>query len=106
MTTFSFSKRTEPSPRKPKRYRSDLALGHGYRCPQCRETMSTIDSRRTDEGFVRRRRECPGCKHRLTTMESPELVEAKKEDVAESRILRRLRAIRDMINDLGEGEAP
>lgn len=39
-------------------------------CPMCSEnTETTIESRKTKEGFVRRRRECSSCKSRRTTYE-------------------------------------
>lgn len=45
------------------------------RCPKCRsEDTAVIDSRVAEEGrAIRRRRECPGCKHRFTTFERQEL---------------------------------
>lgn len=44
-------------------------------CPRCRfEDTAVIDSRISEEGrAVRRRRECPKCKHRFTTFERQEL---------------------------------
>lgn len=44
-------------------------------CPRCRfEDTAVIDSRISEEGrAVRRRRECPKCKHRFTSFERQEL---------------------------------
>jgi len=41
------------------------------RCPSCdHDDTRVIDSRAADEGAaIRRRRECPGCRHRFTTYE-------------------------------------
>jgi transcriptional repressor NrdR len=42
------------------------------KCPKCGcDDVKVIDSRNVREGnSVRRRRECPGCEHRFTTLES------------------------------------
>ncbi len=44
-------------------------------CPRCKhDDTAVIDSRLSEEGrAVRRRRECPACKHRFTTFERQEL---------------------------------
>lgn len=44
-------------------------------CPHCKhEDTSVVDSRIAEDGrAIRRRRECPGCKHRFTTFERQEL---------------------------------
>ncbi len=44
-------------------------------CPHCKSgDTSVVDSRLADDGrSVRRRRECPECKHRFTTFERQEL---------------------------------
>ena len=40
------------------------------KCPKCNYTDSkVIDSRPTEEGSIRRRRECLSCQHRFTTYE-------------------------------------
>ena len=39
-------------------------------CPKCNEKeQATIESRKTKEGFTRRRKECRACGHRATTYE-------------------------------------
>jgi transcriptional repressor NrdR len=41
-------------------------------CPACHKgETGVIDSRETEEGEIRRRRECPRCQFRFTTYESP-----------------------------------
>lgn len=46
------------------------------KCPFCgTQDTRVIDSRLANEGdHVRRRRECPSCKERFTTFETPELI--------------------------------
>jgi transcriptional repressor NrdR len=42
-------------------------------CPSCRSATRVLESRRADEGVaIRRRRECPACRHRFTTYERRE----------------------------------
>lgn len=55
-------------------------------CPTCHhEDSRVIDSRSVDEGqAIRRRRECPECGHRFTTMETPLLTVLKRNGVTES----------------------
>lgn len=43
---------------------------HAMNCPKCNGTTSVLDSRRTSENFMRRRRNCSGCSHKFTTYES------------------------------------
>ena len=44
------------------------------KCPKCDFPKSeVIDSRPTDNGGIRRRRECKSCKHRFTTYETYEV---------------------------------
>lgn len=54
-------------------------------CPFCRYPDSrVIDSRTSDDGkVVRRRRECPECKGRFTTLETTTLVVAKRSGAME-----------------------
>lgn len=40
-------------------------------CPACGTRTSVLDSRPSHVQFVRRRRECPSCGRRFTTMEVP-----------------------------------
>ena len=49
-------------------------------CPFCRHPDSrVIDSRTTDDGqAIRRRRECPNCKRRFSTMETASLIVLKR----------------------------
>lgn len=54
-------------------------------CPFCRHTDSrVIDSRTTDDGgAIRRRRQCPECSRRFTTLESASLTVTKRSGAAE-----------------------
>ncbi len=54
-------------------------------CPFCRHTDSrVIDSRTTDDGAcIRRRRQCPECNRRFTTLETSSLSVIKRSGVSE-----------------------
>ena len=54
-------------------------------CPFCRHTDSrVVDSRTADDGSsIRRRRECPNCGRRFTTLESCSLLVRKRSGVIE-----------------------
>ena len=54
-------------------------------CPYCRNTDSKVlDSRTTDDGgSIRRRRQCPSCERRFTTIEQMQLVVVKRSGVVE-----------------------
>jgi transcriptional repressor NrdR len=54
-------------------------------CPYCRHTDSKVlDSRTTDDGAsIRRRRQCPSCERRFTTIEQMQLVVVKRSGVVE-----------------------
>ncbi|MEX1907283.1 MULTISPECIES: transcriptional regulator NrdR [Janibacter] len=54
-------------------------------CPFCRHTDSrVIDSRTADDGSsIRRRRQCPECNRRFTTLESASLSVTKRSGAAE-----------------------
>jgi transcriptional repressor NrdR len=54
-------------------------------CPFCRHTDSrVIDSRTTDDGAcIRRRRQCPACNRRFTTLETSSLSVIKRSGVSE-----------------------
>jgi transcriptional repressor NrdR len=54
-------------------------------CPYCRHTDSRVlDSRvAEDGGSIRRRRQCPACERRFTTMEQMQLVVVKRSGVVE-----------------------
>ena len=54
-------------------------------CPYCRHTDSKVlDSRTTDDGAsIRRRRQCPSCERRFTTVEQMQLVVVKRSGVVE-----------------------
>ncbi|MFE2040960.1 transcriptional regulator NrdR [Streptomyces sp. NPDC059477] len=54
-------------------------------CPFCRHSDSrVVDSRTTDDGTsIRRRRQCPGCTRRFTTVESCSLMVVKRSGVTE-----------------------
>lgn len=55
------------------------------RCPFCRHADSrVVDSREADEGqIIRRRRSCPECGRRFTTVEEPVLAVVKRSGVTE-----------------------
>ncbi len=55
------------------------------RCPFCRHPDSrVVDSREADEGTaIRRRRECPACGRRFTTLETASLVVVKRNGTKE-----------------------
>ena len=54
-------------------------------CPYCRHTDSRVlDSRVADDGAaIRRRRQCPSCERRFTTLEQMQLVVVKRSGVVE-----------------------
>jgi transcriptional repressor NrdR len=54
-------------------------------CPYCRNSDSKVlDSRTTDDGAsIRRRRQCPACERRFTTIEQMQLVVVKRSGVVE-----------------------
>lgn len=54
-------------------------------CPFCRHDDSrVVDSRTTDDGFaIRRRRQCPNCSKRFSTLETASLSVIKRAGVAE-----------------------
>ncbi len=54
-------------------------------CPFCRHTDSrVIDSRASDDGTtIRRRRQCPACERRFTTVETASLSVLKRSGVSE-----------------------
>lgn len=54
-------------------------------CPYCRHTDSrVVDSRVAEDGAsIRRRRQCPSCERRFTTMEQMQLMVVKKSGVVE-----------------------
>ncbi|MBP8921218.1 MAG: transcriptional repressor NrdR [Micropruina sp.] len=54
-------------------------------CPYCRHTDSRVlDSRVVEEGAaIRRRRQCPSCERRFTTVEQMQLVVVKRSGVVE-----------------------
>lgn len=54
-------------------------------CPFCRNTDSRVlDSRASEDGSsIRRRRQCPACERRFTTVEQMQLVVVKKSGVVE-----------------------
>lgn len=52
------------------------------RCPLCRGVKTRVlDSRPNDAG-IRRRRECGGCRHRFTTIETFDTWDARKAGAA------------------------
>lgn len=55
------------------------------RCPYCKVGDSrVVDSREVDDGqMIRRRRSCPECSRRFTTVEEPTLAVIKRSGVAE-----------------------
>ena len=65
--------------------RGDLRYFKGMHCPFCHYPDSrVVDSRTSDDGtVVRRRRECPDCKRRFTTLETASLAVVKKSGAIE-----------------------
>lgn len=59
--------------------------GGGVHCPFCRHTDSrVIDSRASEDGTsIRRRRQCPSCERRFTTVETASLTVLKRSGVSE-----------------------
>ncbi|WP_182113625.1 MULTISPECIES: transcriptional regulator NrdR [unclassified Actinotalea] len=55
-------------------------------CPFCRHSDSrVVDSRTSDDGAsIRRRRQCPNCQRRFTTLETASLSVVKRSGVTES----------------------
>ncbi|MDO5682844.1 MAG: transcriptional regulator NrdR [Propionibacteriaceae bacterium] len=55
------------------------------RCPYCRHNDSRVlDSRSVDDGAgIRRRRQCPACERRFTTLEQMQMVVVKRSGVVE-----------------------
>ncbi|NNG19372.1 transcriptional repressor NrdR [Naumannella sp. ID2617S] len=55
-------------------------------CPYCRHTDSRVlDSRAADDGAsIRRRRQCPVCEQRFTTIEQMQIVIVKRSGVVEA----------------------
>jgi transcriptional repressor NrdR len=81
-----------PQPAQPsfQAFRHALALGWGrewetVHCPFCRHPDSrVVDSRTTDDGSsIRRRRQCPDCNRRFTTVENATLMVIKRSGVTE-----------------------
>jgi transcriptional repressor NrdR len=64
---------------------SDLREGAGMRCPYCRHPDSrVVDSREANDGdAIRRRRACPQCSRRFTTVEETTLAVVKRSGVTE-----------------------
>jgi transcriptional repressor NrdR len=65
--------------------RSDPIGGWTMRCPYCRHPDSrVVDSREADDGqLIRRRRSCPECGKRFTTVEEAVLAVVKRSGVTE-----------------------
>ena len=63
----------------------DRAKGDTLYCPFCRNPDSrVVDSRMADDGSaIRRRRQCPGCGRRFTTVETTSLSVIKRSGVGE-----------------------
>jgi transcriptional repressor NrdR len=59
--------------------------GHPMRCPYCRHADSrVVDSREAEDGqIIRRRRSCPECGRRFTTVEEAVLAVVKRSGVTE-----------------------
>ncbi len=59
--------------------------GPGVHCPFCRHADSrVVDSRTTEDGSsIRRRRQCPNCSKRFTTLETASLSVVKRSGAAE-----------------------
>lgn len=72
-------------PQAPDRPAAPMEEGDGMRCPFCRYPDSrVIDSREVDDGqAIRRRRACPECARRFTTVEEMVLSVVKRSGVTE-----------------------
>lgn len=57
----------------------------GHHCPACPSLITLVVDSRSADGGLRRRRQCPACKHRFTTYE-----------LTEARIARLSRAANDL----------
>jgi transcriptional repressor NrdR len=66
-------------------WRSQTSRGVDMHCPFCRHPDSrVIDSRASDDGSsIRRRRQCPDCGRRFTTVETASLTVVKRSGVTE-----------------------
>jgi transcriptional regulator NrdR family protein len=47
----------------------------GFSCPNCRDKLKVLKTRSRASGQVSRRRECPGCGLRISTIERPTVVQ-------------------------------
>ncbi len=71
--------------------RPAVNLNSGFACPNCQVGKAHVkDSRQNIEGGVKRRRECPMCSYRFTTVEFIGLDPPKKEEKETTKILKKL----------------
>jgi transcriptional repressor NrdR len=82
--TSQLKSKVQSTQKKAHRKSTQKGAGHMY-CPYCRNTDSKVlDSRTTDDGTsIRRRRQCPSCERRFTTIEQMQLVVVKRSGVVE-----------------------
>ncbi len=101
MTTFSWSRRTEPLTTSTR----GRGAGHGFACPKCKERTHVSDSRQTADGSVRRRRVCtsPTCGHRFPTVEGEGLVTLAGAHRVMDRIKAHIQAIQELAEVLPKG---
>lgn len=98
MTTFSFSKRTVLTPGPT-----------GYDCPAChRPGTKVLDSRRTEEGWIRRRRKCQtaSCDHRFTTIENEGNTADRERTAIFARIMKHIEAVSELADLLTAEHEP
>lgn len=53
-------------------FRTGKPILPGFKCPSCSSTMRVSQTRGTEDGRIRRRRICPSCPTRFSTVEIPE----------------------------------
>ena len=72
----------------------------GYKCPVCGFKTAVKDSRAREDGTVRRRRYCPECQHRFTTLELLDLPTDIEDSVHMNRLVVILQEAHNIIEEL------
>lgn len=78
----------------------------GFACISCELSTTVVkDSRQNEDGFIRRRRECPTCGFRFSTLEIPQdqprsTTEYERFKLASRTIFPKLVALADAIDQL------
>ncbi len=82
MTHFSFS--------APRRHKV-AHVGGGFTCPKCDNDKTEVKDSRAQGPHVRRRRSCPRCEHKFSTLEVPvellALTDFREESLAVTRAM-------------------